>query len=103
MEIAALSALVGFAAVVAAWSFLSVAGTDLAARLSWGGEGEGMGLFNACTAIAGVLGSVLGGWFAGMWGYRILLLWGVCGPAAGVLVTLVFVHQENVALKTEEG
>lgn len=64
-----------FLFIVLAWSLLSVSGTALTASLSPVGEGEGMGLFNAATAVAGVIGSVLGGWIAGRWGY---------GPALGV-------------------
>jgi len=47
--------------VILSWSLLSVSGTALTARLSQGEEGEGMGLFNATTALAGVTGAALGG------------------------------------------
>ena len=60
-------ALLGFAFVVLAWSLLSVSGTALAADLSPVGEGTGLGIFNAATAVAGVLGAVAGGWAAGRW------------------------------------
>jgi hypothetical protein len=46
--------------VVVTWSLLSVSGTALTAHLAQMGEGEGMGLFNATTAFAGVTG--VAGW-----------------------------------------
>ncbi len=61
-------ALLAFGAVVLAWSLLSVGGTALAAELPHIGEGEALGLFNAATALAGVIGAALGGWIAGRWG-----------------------------------
>ena len=45
-------ALLGFLFVVLAWSLLSVTGTALAAQFSPVGEGEGMGVFSAITALA---------------------------------------------------
>ncbi|HSB80927.1 MAG TPA: hypothetical protein VLM91_19260 [Candidatus Methylomirabilis sp.] len=67
-------ALLAFLFVVLAWSLLSVSGTALTAELSPGGEGQAMGLFNATTAVAGVIGAALGGWVAGRGGT--LLPWG---------------------------
>ena len=78
-------ALVLFMLIVLAWSPLTVSGTDWAARLSTIGEGEGLGIFNASTAVAGVAGAVLGGWAAGQWGYPAVSVLG----AAGVLIGLV--------------
>ncbi len=72
-----------FLFVVLAWSLLSVSGTALAAKLSPVGEGKGMGLFNATTAVAGVVGSVLGGWIAGHWGYLPTVGVAVIGTAIG--------------------
>jgi uncharacterized membrane protein YeaQ/YmgE (transglycosylase-associated protein family) len=34
-----------------------------------------MGLFNAVTSLAGVLGAALGGWLAGQWGYNAASGW----------------------------
>ena len=65
-----LLALLGFALVILCWALLSVSSTVLTAHLSPDNEGEGMGLFNAITALAGVLGAALGGWLATQWGYH---------------------------------
>jgi predicted MFS family arabinose efflux permease len=54
--------------VVLAWSLLSVGGTALTAERSPIGEGEALGLFNAASALASVIGAALGGWIAGRWG-----------------------------------
>ena len=80
-------ALIGFAFVVVAWSLLSVTGTEITAQFSEEHEGEGLGLFNASTAVAGVLGAVVGGWSAGTWGYEFVPVLGIVGAAAGVLIT----------------
>jgi len=58
-------ALLGYLAVVLAWSGLSVGGTGWTARLAWQREGEGLGLFNAIMALAGVLGAGLGAFAPG--------------------------------------
>jgi MFS family permease len=72
-------ALLAFGAVVLAWSLLSVGGTALTAELSRIGEGEALGLFNAATALAGVIGAALGGWIAGRWGVAAALGLAVLG------------------------
>jgi MFS transporter, DHA1 family, tetracycline resistance protein len=71
--------------VILSWSMLSVSGTALTARLSQGGEGEGMGLFNATTALAGVTGAALGGWGAEYWGYHMALGLPVVGIVSAIL------------------
>jgi DHA1 family tetracycline resistance protein-like MFS transporter len=73
--------------VVLSWSLLSVSGTALMARLSAGGEGEGIGLFNAATALAGVTGAALGGWAAERWGYQTALILPVAAVGCGLLLT----------------
>lgn len=73
--------------VILSWSLLSVSGTALVAHLSQMGEGEGMGLFNATTALAGITGSALGGWVAEQWGYQASLGLPVAGVAVGLLLT----------------
>jgi MFS family permease len=75
--------------VILSWSLLSVSGTALIARLSREAEGEGMGLFNATTALAGVTGAALGGWVAEYWGYHIALGLPVVGIALGLLLVLM--------------
>jgi MFS family permease len=77
-------ALLVFPFVVLSWSLLSVSGTALTAQLSPANEGQAMGLFNATTAVAGVLGAALGGWGAGRWGYAAALGLAVLGVAGGL-------------------
>jgi hypothetical protein len=77
-----------FAAFVLAWAILSVGGTALAARRSPIGEGGGIGLFNAASAAAGVLGAVLAGWVANAWGYHAVPLMGVACVACGLAVAI---------------
>ncbi len=79
-------ALLFFLLVVLAWSLLSVSGTALVADLSPQNEGEGMGVFNALTALSGVVGAVLGGWAADRWGYVAIPVLGIIGVTAGFLV-----------------
>ncbi len=81
-------ALVAFGLVVLSWSLLTVSGTALMAKLSPVGEGEGMGIYNAVTAAAGVLGSALGGWAAGLWGYNAASAMAVAGVALGLLLAV---------------
>jgi hypothetical protein len=77
-------ALPSFVFVVLAWSLLSVSSTALAAQLAPFGEGEAMGLFNAVTALAGMLGAILGGWVAGEWGYTTVAALAAVATAAGL-------------------
>ncbi len=79
-----------FLVVVLAWSALSVAGTALVAEMYAGrkSEGEGLGLFNAVTALAGVAGSVVGGLLAGAWGYSAIPFVALGGTVVGLLVLL---------------
>ncbi len=88
-------ALLAFAVVVLVWSLMSVSGTDLAARLSTLGEGEGMGLFNAMTALAGVIGAILGGWAAGTWGYNAVSIVAVLGLASGLILSAIPRREES--------
>jgi DHA1 family tetracycline resistance protein-like MFS transporter len=76
--------LLSFLFIVLAWSLLSVSGTALTAQLSPVGEGEGMGIFNAATALAGTIGAVLGGWVSGYWGYNGAIVLAVVGMALGL-------------------
>jgi len=77
-------AAVAFILVVLAWSLLSVSGTLLVAQLSPAGEGEGLGVFNAASALAGMIGAALGGWVAGVWGYPAALLLSVGSTILGL-------------------
>jgi len=88
-------ALVAFAFVVFAWSLMSVSGTALAAALSPVGEGEGMGIFNAVNALAGVIGAALGGWVAGSWGYATTSVVAVAGMTSGLMLSYLFRGKES--------
>ena len=79
-----------FLVVVLAWSALSVASTALVAQLcsAGGSEGEGLGVFNAVTAFAGVAGSAVGGWAAAAWSYGSVPIVATAGTAAGLAVLL---------------
>jgi DHA1 family tetracycline resistance protein-like MFS transporter len=87
------SGLICFLFIVLAWSLLSVTGTAITAETSPIGEGEGMGIFNAVTAIAGVLGAVIGGWAAGIWGYRVVPGLGAAGVLLGLLISVGLVNE----------
>jgi MFS family permease len=88
-------AVFAFAFIVCAWSLISVSGTALAAQLSSVGEGEGLGIFNATNALGGVLGASLGGWAAGLWGYKSIAALAV----ACIALSLVF----SMKLPSTEG
>jgi DHA1 family tetracycline resistance protein-like MFS transporter len=78
-----------FSLVVLAWSLLSVSSTILVAQLSPVGEGEGLGIYNAASALAGMLGAALGGWIAGQWGYPAALGLSVGGTVFGLLLFIM--------------
>lgn len=82
-------AMLFFLVVVLAWSLLSVSSTALVASLSPENEGEGMGIFNAVTALSGVIGAVLGGWAANLWGYAAIPGMGIIGVSAGFIVLII--------------
>ena len=75
-----------FSIVVLAWSALSVASTALVAEMyaRGGNEGEGLGLFNAVTALAGVAGAAGGGWAAGARGYEAVPVVALAGTVIGL-------------------
>ena len=77
-----------FLFIVLAWSLLSVSSTALVAALSTRSEGEAMGVFNAVTALSGVIGAALGGWLAEAWGYGAVPVMGIAGTASGLLLML---------------
>jgi predicted MFS family arabinose efflux permease len=83
-----LLALLGFALIVLCWALLSVSSTALTARLAVHNEGEGMGVFNAVTSLAGVLGAGLGGWVAVQWGYNAASGLAVAGITTGLCLSL---------------
>ncbi len=75
-------ALAGFSILVLAWPLLGVSGTALAAELAPGEKGEALGLFNACSSLAGAVGAFLGGSAMAMAGY------GTVCVAAAIVVAL---------------
>jgi predicted MFS family arabinose efflux permease len=93
-------ALGAFVLVVLSWSLLAVSGTALTAQVSPVGEGEGMGLYNAVTAAAGVLGSALGGWASGLWGYNAAVVMALAGVALGLLLAIGIRIQPAVPRET---
>jgi MFS family permease len=62
-------ALAGLIILVLAWPLLGVSGTALAAELAPGEKGEALGLFNACSSLAGAVGAFIGGFAMAMAGY----------------------------------
>ena len=72
---------VGLPLIGLPWSLLSVSSTALTTHLSPVGAGTGMGMLNATSAIAGMMGAILGGWLAAHWGYHADLGMAVAGLA----------------------
>ena len=89
-------ALSAFLLVVLAWSFLGVGSTALVAELSHR-EGEGMGIFNAVTAVGGVVGSAAGGWAAGTMGYAAVPVLAIAGSVLGLLVFTIWPFTKSEA------
>ena len=77
----------GLILVILVWALLSVSGTALTAHLSPIGKGEGLGLFNAATALAGILGAIIGGWLATQWFYNATAGLAVVGLGIGRFLT----------------
>ncbi len=77
-------ALLAFVIGVLSWSLLNVSGSELAARYASGAEGEGMGVFNAVSALANAVGAGLGGWVAWRWGYNGATSLALIGAAGGL-------------------
>jgi MFS family permease len=103
IEAAGSIVLISFVLIVVAWSLMSVTGTEIIAQSSEANEGEGLGLFNASTAIAGVIGAVIGGWSAGIWGYQIVSVLGIVGVSGALFLTsIVNILGKNEAQKVKE-
>jgi len=75
--------------IALSWALLSVSSTALAVRLSPVNEGESIGMLNAVTALADMLGALLGGWCAARWGYNAASGVAVVGLAVGFVLALV--------------
>ncbi len=76
-----------FTIVALCFPLLSVSTTVLTSRLAPSGEGESMGLYTAATALAGLLGAVLGGWAAAGFGYAAPLVLAAVSVLAGLLLS----------------
>jgi MFS family permease len=81
--------LAAFAGIMFAWSFLSVASPGLTGALMPDNEGDAQGLLNASSGLAGLVGSVVGGFTAARWGYPVALGLGAAAVAAGLAVFTV--------------
>lgn len=92
-------AMLFFLFVVLAWSLLSVSSTALVASLSPENEGEGMGIFNAVTSLSGVIGAILGGWAANLWGYVAIPIMGIIGVGAGFIVLIITRFNSHPAIQ----
>ncbi len=88
-HVPAAAPLAAFAGIMFAWSFLSVASPGLAGQLRPDAEGDAQGLLNACSGLAGLLGSVTGGVAADLWGYPAALAIGAGATAAGLAIFAV--------------
>jgi DHA1 family tetracycline resistance protein-like MFS transporter len=89
-------ALLPFVLVVLAWSLLSVSSTTRAAQLSTVGEGEGLGIFNAVTALAGVVGAGLGGWIASRFGYHAVVIFALFGIFIALILSLIKSQRKSI-------
>ncbi len=79
-------ACIGFTFIVLAWPVISVTGTTLTAELTTVSEGEAMGLYNASSAIATVLGTFAGAPLVNIIGYSAISILG----SAGLIIALLF-------------
>jgi MFS transporter, DHA1 family, tetracycline resistance protein len=81
--------LAAFGGIMFAWSFLSVASPGLTGQLvPRHEEGDAQGALNAASGLAGLLGSVVGGTAADLWGYPAALAIGAGSVLLGLVVFL---------------
>jgi predicted MFS family arabinose efflux permease len=81
--------LAAFTALVFTWPVLGVSAPALVATRSSVGEGEGIGLYNAASAVGTICGAMLGGVAAELWGYRSVAAVGaICVVAALISIAL---------------
>jgi MFS transporter, DHA1 family, tetracycline resistance protein len=82
--------LAAFGGIMFAWSFLSVASPDLTGQLvPSSAEGDAQGALNAASGLAGLLGSVVGGLAADLWGYPAALSIGAGAVLLGLSIFVV--------------
>ncbi len=77
-----------FSLIPIGWSPLIVAGTSLTGEISSIGQGAGLGLFNANTAIASVLSSIMAGFLAQQYGYKSVAVTALIIGAIGMILFL---------------
>jgi predicted MFS family arabinose efflux permease len=85
-HVPAIVPLAAFGGIMFAWSFLSVASPGLTGQLAPGAEGDAQGALNAASGLAGLGGSVVGGFAASLWGYPAALAIGAGAVLAGLSV-----------------
>jgi MFS transporter, DHA1 family, tetracycline resistance protein len=88
-HVPAILPLAAFAGIMFAWSFLSVSSPALTGQLMPQAEGTAQGLLNGSSGLAGLLGSIAGGFVADKWGYPAALALGACAVAVGLAVLSV--------------
>ena len=91
-------ALIAFAFVVCAWSIIIVSGTALAAQLSPSARVKALEYFTL-NALAGVIGASLGGWVAGLWGYKFIAMVAIIGVGLGLILSLLLPSVNSKAEK----
>ncbi|HEY2075356.1 MAG TPA: MFS transporter [Streptosporangiaceae bacterium] len=89
--------LAAFAGIMFAWSFLSVAAPGLTGQLASGDEGDAQGALNAGSGLAGLAGSVIGGFAAAKWGYPAALGIGAGAVAVGLAIFATTVMRRPAA------
>jgi MFS family permease len=97
-------AIAAFFLIALPWAPLSVSSKGLTVRLSPLGEGQGIGFLNAISALAGVLGAILGGWCAAQWGYNAATVLATVGLSLGLLLALTLQpepEQTDVAVQPD--
>lgn len=86
-----MASLLLFGVIVMAWSPLSVSSVAFTASASSIGEGEAMGLYNATSSAAAIIGSLAGGGIAFFAGYRIVPLFAAVLLSIGLIINVRFV------------
>jgi MFS transporter, DHA1 family, tetracycline resistance protein len=86
-HVSAVLPLAAFGGIMFAWSFLSVASPDLTGQLvPADAEGDAQGALNAASGLAGLLGSVIGGLAADLWGFPAALSIGAGAVLLGLAI-----------------
>lgn len=78
-----------FGVIVLSWSLISVSSTAFTAEHAPVNEGAALGLFNASTALANLVGAALAGWVASRFGYQAIALLAWSGVTLGLLGTCI--------------